>query len=191
MQTLEEKRTYSREYQRKRRAEKPEEAREKSRKFRDAHPEHARAYSREYQRKWRAENPEASKTAARKHVAKWRAEKPEEAAQYHRDWCKANPGKRRAHERKKKYGITAEQVGIKFALQLGRCELCPQEITDASLQVDHCHSSGGVRGLLCAPCNWGLGNFRDDPARLRAAADYVEKYAMLHSTEGAQSASSG
>ena len=65
-----------------------------------------------------------------------------------------------------------------------RCAIC--ETSDPGSQgswhTDHDHSccSGStscgqcVRGLLCASCNWGLGSFRDSPAVLRVAADYIE-----------------
>lgn len=43
--------------------------------------------------------------------------------------------------------------------------------------VDHCHTSGAVRGILCQNCNQGLGRFKDSPTALRAAAAYLEAHA--------------
>jgi len=54
------------------------------------------------------------------------------------------------------------------------CYICGLEPLTRRLSVDHCHRTGKVRGLLCYVCNYGLRWFRDDPARLRAAAKYLE-----------------
>lgn len=42
--------------------------------------------------------------------------------------------------------------------------------------ADHCHATGAVRDWLCRSCNAGLGLFRDNPAAMRAAADYIERH---------------
>jgi len=59
--------------------------------------------------------------------------------------------------------------------QNGRCAICQEQ--GGLLHVDHSHTTGEVRGLLCRLCNWGLGKFKDDPARLEAAADYLRSKA--------------
>ena len=41
--------------------------------------------------------------------------------------------------------------------------------------VDHCHKTGLIRGLLCARCNKAIGWFGDDPALLEAAALYLRQ----------------
>lgn len=84
-----------------------------------------------------------------------------------------------------KYGITIEQLEGLLAAQGEKCAICKSTIVlgatdNAKVCVDHCHESGDVRGLLCHPCNAGLGYFRDDQERLSAAAAYV----FRHRTEG-------
>lgn len=55
------------------------------------------------------------------------------------------------------------------------CAICSDTAT--KLVRDHCHATGLSRDWLCRACNLGLGLFRDNASRLRAAADYVEAHA--------------
>ncbi len=55
------------------------------------------------------------------------------------------------------------------------CDICKRD--DAgTLHVEHCHTTRTFRGLVCEACNHGIGKFYDDPDRLRAAADYLERH---------------
>lgn len=77
------------------------------------------------------------------------------------------------------YGLTPSDFAALLAKQDGRCAICrTNDFTPKrNPGVDHCHGSGVVRGLLCGRCNAGLGQFKDDPALLRAAASYLEAHA--------------
>lgn len=72
-----------------------------------------------------------------------------------------------------RYGLTPEQMSELEVTHEGICAICGQEPTPVGLVVDHCHKTGKVRGLLCLPCNWMLGNAKDDPDRLNAGAAYL------------------
>jgi hypothetical protein len=73
------------------------------------------------------------------------------------------------------YGITIEIYEAIAAQQNGLCVGCLRKLDMGfNTHVDHDHKSGAVRGLLCSPCNRGIGNFHDDPAALRRAAAYLE-----------------
>jgi len=55
--------------------------------------------------------------------------------------------------------------------QEGKCAIC-FKIMDAP-NVDHCHKTGKVRGLLCSLCNKGIGLFHDDIEKLLQAVEYL------------------
>jgi hypothetical protein len=56
------------------------------------------------------------------------------------------------------------------------CAICHGPSVNARrLNRDHDHKTGRERGYLCHNCNIGLGNFKDDPALLAAAAAYLER----------------
>lgn len=57
--------------------------------------------------------------------------------------------------------------------QKGLCAICHKKMI--KVNIDHCHATGKVRGLLCPECNRGLGLFYDDANRLISAAEYLKK----------------
>lgn len=97
---------------------------------------------------------------------KWRAANPEKAAAI----------MRRANLRQES-GFTPELVEQRWQDQGGLCAVCQASLRrDRSTHADHCHETGLRRGLLCRGCNIGLGNFKDSPERMRAAAEYIEHW---------------
>lgn len=72
-----------------------------------------------------------------------------------------------------RYGVADGEKADMLRRQGGRCAVCRRS-NARRWCVDHDHRTGKVRGVLCSACNTGLGQLRDDPGVLRAAADYVE-----------------
>lgn len=79
----------------------------------------------------------------------------------------------REASRARQYGLTVEQYRGLRAQQGDACAICGT--TTGVLHIDHCHESGKVRGLLCQPCNFGLGNFSDNVDRMARAIAYLRQ----------------
>jgi hypothetical protein len=73
---------------------------------------------------------------------------------------------------RRKYGITEHDYWTLYTYQRGCCAIC--ELVTRRLVIDHDHTTGQVRGLLCPNCNFAIGDLRDDPRRCVAAAEYLE-----------------
>lgn len=93
-----------------------------------------------------------------------------------RTWYKENPEARKKIIRKNVYGITPEQYNELFEKQKGCCFACKTNHTDLKrgLLIDHCHTTGRIRGLLCDGCNKALGCIKDNPETLLNLINYLK-----------------
>lgn len=92
---------------------------------------------------------------------------------------RAKSRERRHRTAMREYGLTPAIFASLSEAQRGCCAICGSPpvtgrgAKNGRLSVDHDHSTGAVRGLLCHQCNAGLGNFRDDPRLLSLALAYL------------------
>lgn len=99
-----------------------------------------------------------------------------------KEWKAANAESTRMTSKKyylrTKYGITIEQYNDLLAKQGGRCACCGADSPRGRgvyFPVDHCHETGAVRGLLCNPCNVGIGALGDNVEGVMRALTYLTK----------------
>lgn len=155
---------YFREYNKRR--TKPHSTAEQARAWRKRNPDKAR----EYCKRWRAKNPEKYQAAQKRAYAKRKA-------QY---YTKVKAQRTASHyylkARLRPYKMTIGQFHATLAAQDWKCACCGDAITETRSHIDHSHTLGYIRAILCPLCNSGLGLFKDDPRRLRAAASYLETY---------------
>lgn len=86
-------------------------------------------------------------------------------------WRKKFPTKIFATRLRYKYGLSISDYERLLQVQEHKCAICQGTLKKP--HIDHCHTSGKVRGLLCLTCNTGLGKFRDSFLILKRAAIYV------------------
>lgn len=124
---------------------------------------------------------ERTKEQRSKTIVAWRKRNPDKMREYRRREMPKIVARNKKWREKNRlpalYGITKEDWNVMFDEQKGLCRLCEKHHTEfkRGLCVDHCHSSGKVRGLLCHPCNQGLGMFKDNVDFLKRAISYLNK----------------
>jgi hypothetical protein len=81
----------------------------------------------------------------------------------------------RERKLKERYNMSLEQYEDLLRAQDGKCKICKilAIYQRVKLVVDHCHTTGKVRGLLCNACNRMLGYGRDNPDILRRGIEYL------------------
>lgn len=87
--------------------------------------------------------------------------------------------KERNHERyvERTYALAPGEYKALLKRQGGRCAICRKVPRKRNLAVDHDHSTGKVRGLLCYMCNSALGVFEFDRVTAYRASDYIRQIA--------------
>lgn len=103
----------------------------------------------------------------RLHPAKenYRVMNAEQIAAKNRDrWLKYN------------YNLTQDDYVVMLEAQGGVCKICGKTSQiGRRLAVDHCHTTGLVRGLLCENCNVGIGKLKEDISILESAIKYLKE----------------
>lgn len=83
-----------------------------------------------------------------------------------------------SNQLKKSYGISLEEYNLMLDKQGRCCAICGQHesVFSRRLAVDHNHSTGDIRGLLCGPCNSAIGQLKEDRKLFLKAIEYLESY---------------
>lgn len=133
--------------------------------------ERNRQKTRDSTRAYREAYPERVAATKAAHYAKKRAT-PEGRLVEAEKW--------RLYHLRYQFGLTPAQYAEMLGKQRGTCALCPatEGRPGGRMFVDHDHSTGAVRGLLCGACNSGLGFFKDNVSRLRRAIQYLEEHRL-------------
>lgn len=112
--------------------------------------------------------------------------KRENHARGQREWRAKNPKKHAEYKTNldlmNKYGITLNVYREILGAQGGGCAICGDVAPRGRgkhrlFVVDHCHTTGKVRGLLCAGCNTAIGLFGEDEQRMKSAIKYIRRSA--------------
>jgi hypothetical protein len=108
---------------------------------------------------------------------RYRDRNKERLAERARERAAKNKVNIRAQKLKYHYGLTLEKYHDLVILCKGMCPVCKRPWGTSHSEkpnVDHCHKTGVVRGVICNRCNLVLGKTGDDPVLLRSLADYLE-----------------
>lgn len=136
-----------------------------------------------YFRAWYKTNPQKVKAIAKRKAAKPATKK--RVAEYRKKYRRkggaghASEKRRQLKRRLRDFGMSLHDYAEFTAAHADLCAICRRKETNTRnnrvrrLAIDHDHTTGAVRGLLCTGCNTGLGAFGDSVELLEAAIRYL------------------
>lgn len=124
----------------------------------------------------------------------WRTKNKEYTSAYNKEWYDKNlkHDKKRQKEKNLKhyFNLTLEQFEDMVKQQNGECKICEVRLDmGKGTHVDHDHITGGVRGILCHPCNTKLGWYEKNSAKVEEylspdietdVENFLPSWAFLH-----------
>jgi len=117
-----------------------------------------------------------------KYAKDWHDKHRESSRKSARKYYQSNSEKIKAYNLMRRYGLTLEDREILLEKQGGGCAICgvKKAIQTSGkfgeFSVDHNHTTGKIRGLLCPGCNVGLGYFKENPDSLLKAVEYLKEH---------------
>jgi len=154
--------------------------RETDAEFRKQKIEYCREYYKNNKDKFKEQQKKTRhiKNARRRELYATNPEYRENMLKSAKEQAKKRPETRQKRELLQNYGITIEQYKEMLTNQNESCAICGNKsalINKAQrLHVDHCHTTGKVRGLLCSNCNQAIGKFKDSETLLKKALLYLQ-----------------
>jgi len=152
--------------------------REKNRLYRENNPEIVK----ESNRKWIDNNRDKVNATQRRYTRR----KPQKIKELWDSWYENNKDRVKFNKIKRVYGLTKEQYQHMLEQQNGCCAICLTSVEEQrynTLVVDHCHTTGKVRGLLCHACNTAIGSLKDNVGSLQRAIQYLSQTSVLDSPD--------
>ncbi len=129
---------------------------------------------------WQKRYREKHRARFNANTSEWQSQNKEKRNTYMRSWNAKNNVKRHKYgvkaRLKHKYGLAEWDYEAMLATQGGHCALCdttPEQERYKRLNIDHCHETGIIRGLLCTPHNHALGRMGDNEESLLRALAYI------------------
>ena len=151
--------------------------------YREKNKEQIAAYMKDYynnnkegmnakKRKWRIENKEVISIYNKEYVEN----NKEAVSTYKKECYKENKERATAQQRNRRYGLLPKDYNTMLEEQDNKCKICLGEFNDQTVtNIDHCHTTNKVRGILCPHCNRGLGQFKEDIEVLTKAINYLQE----------------
>jgi len=134
----------------------------------------------EYMREWRARNKEKNAEYQKEYNKEYRKKNVEKLNANNKKWREENKEQDALAmlkaRLKRKYNLSIEEYETLIESQNNSCKVCGTHAKNnlkGKLYIDHCHTTGKVRGLLCMKCNSALGLLNDDKELIQNLLDYL------------------